>query len=775
MSKIEKNKTLYQLLSDTLIIPDYQRDYAQGRTNDLKIEDTRINFVKDILAAANNNRATHIGLVFGSNNNGLEGFVAVDGQQRLTTCFLFHLYISKRLGDKANPELKKRLHNFGWYGRIYASEFTDFLFDINFDEDIVNTNKLSNVFKLSQDFFSIWENDPTVNNILVMLDEIHSRLKNLNGSTLKEIENNLISDSCKLNFDYMKLEDGTDEFQYQKMNSRGRDLTTYELFKQKFMSEYPVPDAIKEKMDNDWLIFFDKIATDYSSESDIFFQNYINETALWMGVKYTSDTYGYISQIEESKIKGNRTDVAFVSFDAYKEFCEHISDIENIFDWLIENYTSLDSILKSFWYSGESTRLVDIFTDADYQIRTVNYAICHYAEKTGYKPLDEINFKLWWRPIHNLIYNTEIGNRNFHNIIKSLDQIPSYNIYEYLRDKKIAAFSEYQREEERRKAIMCLSSSEMTEFFCIQEKRKRFQGQIGLLLPDDDIISPEKWKTIVEAYEYIVGEQYIRKESSDFDFITAMLTFVGNEENQNTVSDLKLKYESGHLKGGKIPARWIHQMIFSYIGCLKELEEQEQSVKEPGQILPETFYSNCREVWVSKYDSQPYEWRKQFIWIKYIIDNIVECGTLFSNSDYGKLKNKDGNLWLYRKTNKTDQDLLLSNRRNYIVDKIFGLDKAYRSGHDLTVHYDEYTYLNIVFVSDKIWIGIPAKNDIQIAEKLPDYIWSTDWYKAWTWFPGEISNNFYEHEGETLEQYIEKLSASLKDFCMKFLQDLNII
>ena len=771
MSKIEKNKTLYQLLSDMLIIPDYQRDYAQGRTNDLKIEDTRKNFVKDIIAAANNNRATHIGLVFGSNNNGPGGFVAVDGQQRLTTCFLFHLYISKRLGDEANPELSKRLHNFGWYGRIYASEFTDFLFDINFCEDLANINKLSQVLKLSREFFPIWENDPTVNNILVMLDEIHSRLKNLNGSTLKEIENNLISDLCKLNFDYMKLENGTDEFQYQKMNSRGRDLTTYELFKQKFMSEYPVPDAIKEKMDNDWLIFFDKIATDYSSESDIFFQNYINETALWMGVKYTSDSYGYISQIEESKIKDNRTDVAFVSFNAYKEFCEHIPDIENIFDWLVENYASLDCILKSFWYSGERTQLVDIFTNADYQVRTVNYAICHYAEKTGYKPLDEINFKLWWRPIHNLIYNTEIGNRNFYNIIKSLEQISPYRIYEYLRDERIAAFSEYQREEERRKAIMCLYSPEMTDLFCIQEKRKRFQGQIGLLLPDDDIILPEKWKTIVEAYEYIVGEQYIRRESSDFDFITAMLTFVENEDRHNTVSDLKLKYEPGHLKGGKIPARWIHRMIFGY---LKAVEEQKQTVTESEQIHPETFYSNCREVWVSKYNSQSYEWKKQFTWIKYIIDNIVECRTLFSNSDYGKLKNKDGNLWLYRKTNKTEQDILLSNRRNYIVDKMFGLDKAYRSGHDLTVHYDECPYLNIVFVSDKIWIGIPSKSDIQITEKLPDYIWSTDWYKAWSWFPGEISNNFYENEGETLEQYIEKLTASLKDFCNKFLQDLNV-
>ena len=29
MSKIEQNKTFYQLISEPLIIPDYQRDYAQ--------------------------------------------------------------------------------------------------------------------------------------------------------------------------------------------------------------------------------------------------------------------------------------------------------------------------------------------------------------------------------------------------------------------------------------------------------------------------------------------------------------------------------------------------------------------------------------------------------------------------------------------------------------------------------------------------------------------------------------------------------------------------
>ena len=127
MSKIEQNKTFYQLISEPLIIPDYQRDYAQGRVNDLKILETRRIFIGDIIEASTNRRQTHLGLVFGSDNNGLNGFVAVDGQQRLTTCFLFHLYISKSLSNNAESGLFERLRNFGWHGRIYASEFTDFL------------------------------------------------------------------------------------------------------------------------------------------------------------------------------------------------------------------------------------------------------------------------------------------------------------------------------------------------------------------------------------------------------------------------------------------------------------------------------------------------------------------------------------------------------------------------------------------------------------------------------------------------------------------------
>lgn len=191
MSIIVRDKTFYQLLSELLLVPDYQRDYAQGRINDKKIEDMRKQFVKDILAASVNEKQTHLGLVFGSNNNGLKGFVAVDGQQRLTTCYLFHLYLSKRLGKNSNSELSTRLSNFVWHGRLYASEFTEFLVNTIWEVPTEMHPPLSKIFKQSVDYFVIWEKDPTVNNMLVILDEIHLLMWQLNEDSLKRIETNV--------------------------------------------------------------------------------------------------------------------------------------------------------------------------------------------------------------------------------------------------------------------------------------------------------------------------------------------------------------------------------------------------------------------------------------------------------------------------------------------------------------------------------------------------------------------------------------------------------
>lgn len=762
MSKIESNKTLYKLLTEPLLVPDYQRDYAQGRINDLKILDTREKFVADIIVAATNQKQTHLGLVFGSDNNGLQGFVAVDGQQRLTTCFLYHLYINKCLAEQANGELSARLRKFGWFGRIYASEFIEFLLDSQWN---IKPNKtLSDTFKHSKDYFRIWENDPTVNNMLVMLDEIHRQMSKITDYSLQDIESNLISDNCLLNFDYMKLEPGTDEFQYQKMNSRGRDLTTYELFKQKFMSECLVSEELKEKLDNQWLIFFDELANSENSEVDIFLQNYINETALWLGLKKSGDLYQFVSQIENSKLKGNRTDVGFVGFDAYKEFSKYLTEWERLMDWIVLNYTKLSECIDKFWYYGENTRLIDIFKSAGYQVRAINYAICHYAKMSGYQPIDTDNFMLWWRPIHNLIANTDIYQNNFLNIIKAIDKFPNENILTFLRDETLSGFSEYQREEERRKAIMCLDDPTMIRLFTEQEKRKRFHGQIGLLLPDDDYVTPEYWKYVVSTYENVVGDRYISSEKSDFNFIMAMLTFVGNDYHQDNVNGLKLKYENGYLMGYKIPARWIHRMIFKFIDRRKEDES----------LTTENFFGECKKSWLNEYLTLSYNEKKEHFWIKYILDNPKECENVFKDSYYGKLTKKDSNLWLYLKTNRNDRDIILSNRRKAVLENLSDLEVWWTDKHDIVKRYSDFPYLKVVFTSDRIWIGIDHNNDLVMLDKLPENVYNDAWHKAWSWFPDAILNNYYEDIDESFDSYVDTLSRELRHFCEKFMAGLGL-
>ena len=80
---------------DKILIPMIQRDYAQGRT-DKKAQEVRINLLNDIFDEKK--KSIHFDLIFGScekrneNDGEKQCFVPVDGQQRLTTLFLY-IYI----------------------------------------------------------------------------------------------------------------------------------------------------------------------------------------------------------------------------------------------------------------------------------------------------------------------------------------------------------------------------------------------------------------------------------------------------------------------------------------------------------------------------------------------------------------------------------------------------------------------------------------------------------------------------------------------------------
>ena len=158
---------------DKILVPMIQRDYAQGRTDDKKAEDVRNNLLNDIFS----DKDVHFDLVFGSkekriiDGKEMNCFIPVDGQQRLTTLFLLHLYRQK--AGKTNTEFD--LSKFSYDTRRAASDFCKSI--TSEDWSVPSDKKVSDVIKDSSWFMNYWEKDPTVEGMLNMLDAIQEKCK----------------------------------------------------------------------------------------------------------------------------------------------------------------------------------------------------------------------------------------------------------------------------------------------------------------------------------------------------------------------------------------------------------------------------------------------------------------------------------------------------------------------------------------------------------------------------------------------------------------------
>ena len=84
-----------QLIEQYVIeIPEIQRDYVQGQDDEKAIA-IRQKLSRDLLS----DREVYLFFIYGQVCNGT--FIPLDGQQRLTTLFLLHWYLSV-INDKAN-------------------------------------------------------------------------------------------------------------------------------------------------------------------------------------------------------------------------------------------------------------------------------------------------------------------------------------------------------------------------------------------------------------------------------------------------------------------------------------------------------------------------------------------------------------------------------------------------------------------------------------------------------------------------------------------------
>lgn len=513
-SNIKSNTSFWSEISDYKIqVPYYQRDYAQGRIDNGRIDNIRKVFVEEMYGAIMgfNNKECHLGLVFGSYDENEKVFIAVDGQQRLTTVFLLHWYVAWR-ENKLN-DYKEKLLNFSWDTRSYSSQFVELLFKIRPSGNVIDS------IKTNSTYFSVWENDPTVKGMLTMLEEIEKQYPN---DIL--LCSQLFSNDCKIKYDILKLEKDSDGKTYLKMNSRGRSLTTFELFKSKLLDKYKP--NFGHKFDDEWLSFMIKFSATQISNPDIPFMNFINEytyTYLQLKLKSGSDIANNYKEFTDAKVKGELTDVPFISFDKYNGAFEGdcLEYFEKSLDWICQNYENIKLIDNKIRFSDSRFFIDAIIKDnnPNFTHRAKLFAVFKYAELTGYDQIDTELYEKWTRVFRNLVANTDIDGSNIGGICKAINKIDNSDIYGYLSNGgEISAFTKDQVKEEIAKAKQILNGAPRSdgksweEIIIEAENYAFFRGVIRFLLTPKKIGDDFEYDFEYFDTKWINAQEYFDKD-----------------------------------------------------------------------------------------------------------------------------------------------------------------------------------------------------------------------------------------------------------------------
>lgn len=289
-------------------IPAIQRDYAQGRKTP-NITKIRKKFVHSLALVVKGVRQNvMLDFVYGSERN--DAFEPLDGQQRLTTLFLFHWILGTELFDK------NKHSRFTYETRISTFDFCNMLVNVVAKDlivEVMSTNKrideirrqldtenderlemelkeLTNDGKVKKfvpsviiqswsDFKYEWRFDPSIQSMLVMIDSIFEEMDfhviEENGAKQEVINWSKYSSNLNhITFDILNIEDfGFSDELFVKMNARGKQLSDFDIAKssieseiqllQRELSEYGEPLASKKDevewrtyMDGKWIDLF---------------------------------------------------------------------------------------------------------------------------------------------------------------------------------------------------------------------------------------------------------------------------------------------------------------------------------------------------------------------------------------------------------------------------------------------------------------------------------------------------------------------------------------
>lgn len=406
------------LVTHPVVIPIIQRDYAQGRIDkdgQGRYKEVRDSFIDTLFESITEGKAITLDYIYGSIDSAGR-FLPIDGQQRLTTLFLLHWYLAVE-GDKIE-EAKGYLSRFAYEVRDSALEFCSALTE----NDLQIISSPSADIKNAPWYYRLYDNDPTVRAMLVMLDTIHEKFKGLNSDECWTwLTRNRIVRFWVLTLEGFGL---TDDL-FIKMNARGKRLTRFESFKNEFESALDktnytqLCETWKDKIDNEWL--------------DCFWERYSPETA-------EDCMFRFILFILRSLSARESTFTPYTNLTAvrYHDDIKTACSDENNMNFLIHSLDKIEYFLMNSSFEQQHEIFERVVTDTG-KVRDVTFSeraflyatfryIYVYKDNIG----DYANFE---RVLKNLVfgqrrvqasrkqYESSLDAQNFGDFVRSIDEL----------------------------------------------------------------------------------------------------------------------------------------------------------------------------------------------------------------------------------------------------------------------------------------------------------------------------------------------------------------
>lgn len=262
------NYTLKELLDKySVVIPQLQRDYAQGRA---EAKELRERFLSQILHVLRGEGRLNLDFVYGYDKalspNHHPIFYPLDGQQRLTTLWLLHWYL---LPSESVAEEREWLLRFSYRTRSSSTRFCQLLVEY---AEVDSSRRDVAAIKDQPWYRQSYNADATIAAMLGTLRTIEELVAPEERVALWE----RLCHQRALTFDVIDIKGEefrlTDEL-YIKMNARGKPLTSFECYKADLIQALRKLDSLGKpwpykkgqlsyadyfafKVDNEWLDLF---------------------------------------------------------------------------------------------------------------------------------------------------------------------------------------------------------------------------------------------------------------------------------------------------------------------------------------------------------------------------------------------------------------------------------------------------------------------------------------------------------------------------------------